>query len=253
MKFTGKFILQENKINFCLKIIPFSCLIYLLVTWCVGGGLVVVWLVFISLVLSTFSLHALTPDTNINHLHCLFTECGTIKNYFPLSTPTRTIPWTPSQSPSAHIVFTDPQAIKNISKLAPQTWTDSYNDDQPQLYGLSKYVHAFQQLHPSIDEISQSVNKTLENFDIIRLERQKELEKKARMPDEDGFITVIRKHTQTDDNGNARKRKKTELVDFYRFQMKETKMKQLQELRRKFEVDKEKIQKMKLARKFKPM
>ena len=51
----------------------------------------------------------------------------------------------------------------------------------------------------------------------------------------------------------TRKNKKdTELKNFYRFQIKEQKMKQLDILRKKFEEDKEKVAKMKDARKFKP-
>jgi ribosomal RNA-processing protein 7 len=49
-----------------------------------------------------------------------------------------------------------------------------------------------------------------------------------------------------------RKKKNTELKNFYRFQIRDDKMKQLDVLRKKFEEDKERVTKMKEARKFNP-
>ncbi len=52
---------------------------------------------------------------------------------------------------------------------------------------------------------------------------------------------------------NRKKKKKTtQLKNFYSFQVKEDKMTHIKELRRKFEEDKLKIAKMKAERKFRP-
>ena len=52
---------------------------------------------------------------------------------------------------------------------------------------------------------------------------------------------------------NLKKKKKdTELKNFYRFQIREEKMKQLDQLRRKFDEDKKKVERMKATRKFNP-
>ncbi len=48
------------------------------------------------------------------------------------------------------------------------------------------------------------------------------------------------------------KKKNTELKNFYRFQIREDKMKQLDTLRKRFDEDRERVAKMKDARKFKP-
>ena len=54
-------------------------------------------------------------------------------------------------------------------------------------------------------------------------------------------------------NGRRKKRKKNlELVNFYRFQMREAKRERLAALRQRFEEDKARIAKMKAARKFMP-
>jgi ribosomal RNA-processing protein 7 len=47
-------------------------------------------------------------------------------------------------------------------------------------------------------------------------------------------------------------KKQTELKGFYRFQIKEEKMRDLESLRKKFAEDKERVAKMKEQRKFKP-
>ena len=50
----------------------------------------------------------------------------------------------------------------------------------------------------------------------------------------------------------AKKRKNRELRNFYKFQLKETKLKKLSDLREKFEADKDRQRKMIADRKFKP-
>jgi ribosomal RNA-processing protein 7 len=73
-------------------------------------------------------------------------------------------------------------------------------------------------------------------------------------PDEDGFITVTRK--QREDvvipPEEKKKNRAVDLEDFYKFQRREKREKQMNELRRKFEEDKVKVERAKQARKFKP-
>lgn len=72
-------------------------------------------------------------------------------------------------------------------------------------------------------------------------------------PDEDGFITVTR---STREDAVMVEKKTTNravnLEDFYKFQKREKRMKKMDELRRKFEEDKIKVERAKQARKFKP-
>lgn len=82
--------------------------------------------------------------------------------------------------------------------------------------------------------------------------------------DDDGWITVSR-HAQRKPVGlntekaqkkvkarEAKKRKRKELENFYKFQVKESKLRRLEELREKFREDKRKQNAMKVQRKFKP-
>ncbi|KAJ3280214.1 Ribosomal RNA-processing protein 7 A, partial [Borealophlyctis nickersoniae] len=92
-------------------------------------------------------------------------------------------------------------------------------------------------------------------------------ERARNVPDEDGFVLVTRARGRRNTNADASgatvtaarpeevkklKPKKKELVDFYRFQMRESKRNQLADLRRKFEEDKKKIAALKANRRFKP-
>ncbi|CAG8817060.1 25808_t:CDS:2, partial [Dentiscutata erythropus] len=65
----------------------------------------------------------------------------------------------------------------------------------------------------------------------------------------DGTITVTAAKPEEIKN---LKPKNKELPDFYRFQMRESKRNKHVELRKKFEEDKKKIERLKAARRFKP-
>lgn len=117
---------------------------------------------------------------------------------------------------------------------------------------------------PDRNEILEECNQIMERFEetseTLRLER----ERAANEPDEDGFVTV----TYTGSNSNValepvqeasavkrasskssrhrkkQKKKCEDLTDFYRFQNKQQKKDALQELRRQFQHDVEKVQKL---------
>ena len=85
-------------------------------------------------------------------------------------------------------------------------------------------------------------------------------------PDDEGWVTISRNSKKKSTIGagrsekvkarlkarEAKKRKNRELRNFYKFQLKETKLKKLSDLREKFEVDKERQRKMIADRKFRP-
>merc|ERR1711918_173669 len=121
--------------------------------------------------------------------------------------------------------------------------------------------------------MGEEVDEYMEQFE--KKEREEEEKRMALLngePDEDGFITVVhnkRKALMFDQKegrdkdtnkmerrlarraGRGKKKKsKTELSNFYTHQLRESKKKQLEELRIRFQEDKKRIQKMKEARKF---
>jgi len=69
-------------------------------------------------------------------------------------------------------------------------------------------------------------------------------------PDEDGFITVTRR--EREEVVPEKTNKAVNLEDFYKFQKREKRVQKMEELRRKFEEDKLKVERAKEGRKFKP-
>lgn len=85
-----------------------------------------------------------------------------------------------------------------------------------------------------------------------RREEEKQMKKRLTEPDEEGWITVVRKRPLRPHTLPQRKRKKKELLNFYRFQQRETQRQQIAQLRKQFEEDKQRVAEMKTHRKFKP-
>ncbi len=130
--------------------------------------------------------------------------------------------------------------------------------------GLAKALEVHISARKDPSELSHEANIWMEAFDKAEMEEKKERDARAREPDEDGFITVNYKkrgRRQKSEEGwmdamehqhRRKKKKDLTLKNFYRHQIREAKRDQVAELRRKFEADKEKVQKMKISRKFKP-
>ena len=95
------------------------------------------------------------------------------------------------------------------------------------------------------------MDSALTRFTEAETARMVSLKKLRSEPDEDGFITVTRK-VERDEPTAPKKNKAMDLEDFYKFQKREQRNKRMEELRRKFEEDKLKVEKAKENRKFKP-
>ncbi|KAJ3295058.1 Ribosomal RNA-processing protein 7 A [Rhizoclosmatium sp. JEL0117] len=197
-------------------------------------------------------------DASEAHVRRLFRRCGPIAS---VSLSRR----------AAHVVFEDPESLLRAEQMRSRrrVWSaevDDAADSQnaaiaPHLIGLEKWIKLFVHNHPPLATLQQQANEYMRQYDHLQNERQKELARRRAEPDEDGFILVgaHKQAKKADDSkdetegGNRKKKpKKIEHVDFYRFQMRESKRNQLVELRNKFEEDKKRIEKLKATRKFKP-
>lgn len=135
--------------------------------------------------------------------------------------------------------------------LGIRKWKRQYNDN---LIADSE----IEALKKSIEEFVQATDNKREE---AKLKAEEEAE-----PDDDGWVTISKKSRKKSTLGagksdkvkarlkarEAKKKKNRELRSFYKFQLKETKLKRLQELRDKFEADKEKQKKLISERKFRP-
>ena len=120
----------------------------------------------------------------------------------------------------------------------------------------------------SRSSLLEECNSVMAKFEDAEEADRRQREASKGQPDEDGFITVsytsqsIGSKRELEEkgrkNGSKRTRKKkklsgaSELPDFYRFQMKESRKLSLQELRKRFEQDLAKVQKMKQEKEYRP-
>ncbi|XP_060865098.1 ribosomal RNA-processing protein 7 homolog A [Metopolophium dirhodum] len=204
-----------------------------------------------------------------------FRCCGKVKSVYFHNEPT---PIEPEILPSkyfipksikgfkvAYVVFAHTSGLENALSLkctesepfilstqsAPITnivnrWCENYNDS----------IVDEKELQLEIDTYMSKYDKT----SAARIQTEKET---VDNEDEDGWKTVTKKgrnpgfaRKEVIKNNimknEAKKKIKKTLKNFYRFQIKETKINQLMELRNKFDNDKSKIELLKQSRKFKP-
>ena len=180
----------------------------------------------------------------------------------------------------AHVVFEKTAGVKNVinelSSNPSRVWFLSTNERPVVNIGLRKWKHEYnisvianedqkQRLHDAIEEYVREHDRLKGEVK----EKAKALAEQQEAGDDEGWTTVSR---HTSKNGkpvgsssaagqarikakNAKRLKKKELLNFYKFQTREKKLDRLKELKQRFEGDKLKQAKMKQDRqdrKFKP-
>ncbi|KAJ3020233.1 Ribosomal RNA-processing protein 7 A [Thoreauomyces humboldtii] len=235
-------------------------------------------------------------DATIRHFSRLFRRCGKLESI--VWQEGSTVNGVHRSGSQAHVVFEDEEGLERAVALKTRrrVWSDEVDEDastlavtpadeddegvpssasaeqrqreqQPQRRGLTKWVAQHFESRPRLAQLQLETDTTLVAFEDAEREARLAIEDQRNVPDEDGFVTVVRgrgrKNTNMDGQGASvsaarpedlkkLKPKKKELVDFYRFQMRETKRNQLADLRRKFEEDKERIVALRANRRFKP-
>lgn len=110
-------------------------------------------------------------------------------------------------------------------------------------------------------EMQSQVDEFMRNFAQQKEEEYEQAETEVNKPDADGFVKVTYRGKKTTTDGDVtihatrnphKKGRDKVMLDFYRFQRHEQKQQQLEKLRENFEVDKQRISKMKQSRNFKP-
>jgi len=177
----------------------------------------------------------------------------------------------------AHVIFTKKSSLKVILnanesdyELACQEAAEALHllQDRP-VMSRDTLQNMFGLFDADEDELEEEVNNYMKDFDekeLFEIEQRKQIQNQ---PDADGFVTVTNrnKRKRTEDVGEEinqrnhrrlanrqrnKKKKHYDLKHFYRFQIREEKLQQLELLRKKFDEDKAKIQRMKDSRKFVP-
>jgi len=166
-----------------------------------------------------------------------------------------------------YLVFERPQGVKNaMTKMSVELAEVLSTSENPVKMGLCRWAEDYNQTMCVEQNV---VKENIEQF-MLSYDQQVAMDKKANEeleePDEDGWVTVTRNVKKTPakpeqeisekekakGKKNRKKKKKLVLQNFYSHQIKEDKLSRIQDLRNKFEEDKQKIAKMKSERKFRP-
>lgn len=166
---------------------------------------------------------------------------------------------------TAIVVFVDRTSMELSLKAARKAaktgreivWGDGIENKLPPL-GLKRYEQANQLRYPSRRELLRCVDGYMTAYAQMEEARTQENARKRQIPDEDGFITVVRGSKgglRTEDAKGLGKKQQTKdqdrsVGDFYRFQMRERRKEEQEQLLKKFGEDKSKVEEMRQRRKF---
>lgn len=122
--------------------------------------------------------------------------------------------------------------------------------DLPLLIIMEEILKKYNQTILDPNQLKKKVKSKLEKYE----QSLKEAEKPTHEVQEDGWITVHNRGSRDPTKKFAKTKKKKEkekLLNFYAFEVKESKLKKHKELLAKFEEDKKRLAKMREQRKFK--
>lgn len=144
------------------------------------------------------------------------------------------------------------KASKNRTKIV---WGEGIEGRVPPL-GFQRYTTHERLRYPARADLLRAISDYMTAFTQVEEMRAREAARKAQEPDEDGFITVtsgpkqnsLAREAEEKELIEKQKQKESGLGDFYRFQTREKRKERQNELLRKFDEDKRKIQEMKKQR-----
>ncbi|KAI0355315.1 hypothetical protein OH77DRAFT_316884 [Trametes cingulata] len=177
---------------------------------------------------------------------------------------------------TAYVVFLDSSSLDRALKPPAKPYAWPIDKETP--HGLEHYSTLYHALRPPLDVVRAHADSWMEAFEHEQAKKRQESKyhKGEAIVDEDGFTLVTRggaygktlgggvgvasKRFQEEQAGAATgskrrrkdKKEKKEKDAFYAFQIHEKKRKELIDLKKKFEEDRAKIEKLKQSRKFKP-
>ncbi|XP_022095462.1 ribosomal RNA-processing protein 7 homolog A-like [Acanthaster planci] len=216
------------------------------------------------------------PFCNKECLERLFGLCGKVEDVFIQDKPSSTVcsekhsknfpsPVNSLGFQFAFVVFQKSSSVPKAKQLPSQLEEPFLlsTEDKSLLTGYKKWCSDYTLSRPDVDDLQKEIDDFMQEYDAKVQEEELKAKELEGVPDEEGWITVTRKSAKpavarTEKNQRRlrakerKKREKTELLNFYTFQMRESKREHIAQLRQKFEEDKQKIAQMKAARKFKP-
>ncbi|XP_032972730.1 ribosomal RNA-processing protein 7 homolog A [Rhinolophus ferrumequinum] len=161
----------------------------------------------------------------------------------------------------AYVVFQKPSGVSAALALKGPLLvsTESY----PMKSGIQKWISDYTDSVLDPEALRAEVDSFMEAYDKRIAEEEAKAKEEDGVPDEEGWVKVTRRgrrpvlpRTEAASlrvlEREKRKRARKELLNFYAWQHRETKMEHLAQLRKKFEEDKQRIELMRAQRKFRP-
>uniref|UniRef100_A0A646QCF5 Ribosomal RNA-processing protein 7 n=1 Tax=Hemiscolopendra marginata TaxID=943146 RepID=A0A646QCF5_9MYRI len=221
----------------------------------------------------TLCLLNIPPYCQKDHLEKIFSKCGVISRIFFFKKPTTGLSVKEKwqffkKNPPiegfrvAYIVFKKQSSVSKALglKITETEILSSENEDH--LVGVKKWCQVYSDGIPDPQGLEKEIEKHLIEYqaEAKKIKSDKNMDSKK---DDDGWITVSRRGKKpgipfTESSmekimkKNKKKKSQKELLNFYTFQIKQSKMEHIAQLRKKFEEDKKKIASMRAARKFLP-
>ncbi|XP_065211919.1 ribosomal RNA-processing protein 7 homolog A [Planococcus citri] len=204
---------------------------------------------------------------------CLFSKFGSIQSVSFANTDAAqnkviqddgqvSVPKTVTGYKIGYVVFNSAASLQNVLALEEGTTLSDACSQKTLTTGLKKWCAAYNASFPDPVEMQKEIDSYMAQQDTNEAQKRS-LAKSVAESDQDGWIPVskrsrnpgfARKQSVKDNVARKmlRKKKKKALMNFYSFQIKESKMNHLITLRKKFEDDKKKVETLKVQRKFKP-
>ncbi|KAL0233131.1 hypothetical protein GEMRC1_011876 [Eukaryota sp. GEM-RC1] len=168
---------------------------------------------------------------------------STLQTFFQSFGDIESITMSPDKN-HTHIVFVTRESLQHVLSLTQET---APAISLPSQNYLGSWVKSYRSSFKDCSSLQEEITSFIESCD-----RQKE-DMPTGDPDNEGFINVTSGRRSTDSLAPKKKKKKNEVGDsFYAFHRRNKRTSELQELRKAFEEDKQKIQRMRASRSFRP-
>ncbi|KIJ59181.1 hypothetical protein HYDPIDRAFT_177909 [Hydnomerulius pinastri MD-312] len=169
---------------------------------------------------------------------------------------------------NAHLIFLDASSLAKAlaPPPKPRLWPSS---EEPK--GLARYAALYDSRRPPLDAVKAHADSSMDlfEFELAKSKQQSAYRKGEAIIDEDGFTLVTRggaygqtlgggvgvankRFQATGRTGSRKKKEPKEKETFYAFQKAEKQRKAVMDLKKNFEADKARIEKLKESRRFKP-
>ena len=148
-------------------------------------------------------------------------------------------------------------ALKAVNRASrskePSLWGESIESQLPPT-GLERYKEQYRSQYPSRNDLVNLVDDFMSSYNRMIDLRSRDQAKKRQIPDDEGFVTVTKgtrgmaKKEEADEMAAKQKQKNQGLENFYRFQMREKRKEQQEEMVKNFEEDKRRVEELKRRR-----